>query len=188
MIKFFLRTITILGLFWLFGLANYIYRLVQEGSPEFSQNQMLPQEATVLLTGGQNRLKVVANLLKKGAVKRLLITGVNKNVVNQQVFSILKATKEQIKCCIDIGYKAKDTQGNANEARDWVLKHDFKHIRLVTSLEHMPRALHVFSDQMPDIKISPYPVGIWRSENVNIYGLLREYNKYLYSLLHSYFA
>jgi uncharacterized SAM-binding protein YcdF (DUF218 family) len=184
--KLLVKIIALFALLWTLGLGVYIYGLIQDGGG-LKDRAPHSTEAVVVLTGGNNRLQAVSKLLKENSVKRLLITGVNEKVHDNQIFKILKATKNQIKCCIDIGYQAVDTRGNAEETLIWIKKHGFKKIRLVTSLEHMPRAITEFSRAMPDVEILSYPVGVWRPDNVNLYALLREYNKYLYSLIRSLF-
>ena len=44
-------------------------------------------------------------------------------------------------CCLDIGYLAQDTIGNAEETRAWAQAWGFRRIVVVTSNYHMPRSL-----------------------------------------------
>ena len=72
---------------------------------------------------------------------------------------------------------------NALETMEWVLKNNIKSLRLVTSLEHMPRAIVEFKRFMPNVILVENPVGLWRPSNINYFNLSQEYSKYIISLL-----
>src|SRR3546814_4570320 len=61
-------------------------------------------------------------------------------------------------CCVDLGFEAADTAGNALETAGWLNAHGYKSIRLVTANYHMPRSLVEFSRRLPGITIVPPPV------------------------------
>ena len=78
------------------------------------------------------------------------------------------------------------THGNAVEAAEWARSHDYRSLVVVTANYHMPRSLHEFSAQMPDIALLPYPVaednvdlGGWWSHPHTLRILHVEYAKYL---------
>ena len=61
-------------------------------------------------------------------------------------------------CCVDIGYEAQDTPGNADETMQWAADQKFSKLIIVTSSYHMPRSLTELGRVMPDVKLVPYPV------------------------------
>ena len=62
-------------------------------------------------------------------------------------------------CCVDIGYEAQDTPGNADETMHWAADQGFSKLIIVTSSYHMPRSLTELGRVMPDVRLVPYPVG-----------------------------
>ena len=99
-------------------------------------------EGVVALTGGADRVLEAAELLARGQARRLLITGVNRATQGADLERILPMSKGLFSCCVDLGYRARDTAGNAREMRDWAKIHNIKGpLIVVTSNYHMPRAL-----------------------------------------------
>lgn len=165
-------------LIWLGGYMWYVQKL--------SQNQIdLEQrtDAIVVLTGGANRLNVAGDLLEKRIAEKLYVSGVDAKVTRAELILLLEVDQELADCCIESGKKAADTVGNAIETLEWVTKNDIKSIRVVTSLEHMPRAMVEFNRFMPGLDFIEHPVGSWRPENINYFNLSQEYSKYIISLL-----
>lgn len=147
-------------------------------------------EGVVALTGGSDRVLEAAELLARGQARRLLITGVNPATRDADLARILPMSKELFACCVDLGYRAHDTAGNALETRDWVKAHAIKGpLIVVTSNYHMPRALAELSVVLPGMTLYPYSVV---SEHVNVADLAdrrvltllgREYLKYLRAIV-----
>lgn len=165
-------------LVWLGGYMWYVQKL--------SQNQIdLEQktDAIVVLTGGTNRLSVAGDLLKTKVAEKLYVSGVDEKVTRTELIVLLGVDQELADCCIESGKRAADTVGNAIETLEWVIKNDIQSIRVVTSLEHMPRAMLEFNRFMPGIEFIEHPVGAWRPENINYFNLSQEYSKYIISLL-----
>jgi len=167
-----------LALIWLGGYFWYINQLFHKRFDEFEKT-----DAIVVLTGGQNRLNVAANLLENELASKLYISGVDEKVTRAKLLELLGSSKELGECCIESGNQAVDTVGNAIETLEWVEENNFESLRVVTSLEHMPRAMVEFKRFMPGIKFVEHPVGRWRPENINYFNLSQEYSKYIISLL-----
>lgn len=144
---------------------------------------MQKTDAIVVLTGGQNRLEVAVNLLRENFGKKLYISGVDEAVTRAELINLLDISEEIANCCIESGNQAANTVGNAIETMAWINKNDIKTVRIVTSLEHMPRAMVEFKRFMPQITLIEHPVGMWRPENINYFKLSQEYSKYIISLL-----
>lgn len=150
-----------------------------------------PAEGVVALTGGSDRVDEAGELLARGLARRLLITGVNRATPGSMIARRLPISRDLYDCCVDLGYQALDTAGNAIETRDWAREHDItRSLIVVTSNYHMPRALAELSAAMPDVKLIPFPVV---SEHVNVDDwaidgrvmrlIASEYVKYLGALL-----
>ena len=140
-------------------------------------------DAIVVLTGGQNRLNVAIKLLEDGLAEKLYISGVDEKVTRAELLNLLGSKKELEECCIESGNQAEDTVGNAIETLKWLENNNIKTLRVVTSLEHMPRAMVEFKRFIPKIRFIEHPVGSWRPENINYFSLSQEYSKYIISLL-----
>ena len=163
------------------GFWDFAQRVRQEPGPP-------PQaEAIVALTGGSiERLATGVRLLKEHKGERLLISGVNRIVTDQELFDVLHIEPELAQCCVDLGRSATDTLGNAAEAAAWAREHRYRRLILVTDDYHMPRSQAELSLAMPGVEIHPYPVRtrwtdpkLWRSDIAAASRLGSEYIKYL---------
>jgi uncharacterized SAM-binding protein YcdF (DUF218 family) len=114
-------------------------------------------DGIVALTGGGERLDVAVALFEQGNGKRLLISGVNTQTTKRELKK-LSHGKQRFDCCVDLGYAAENTFGNAKEAAAWARFHRYKSILLVTARYHMPRSAAEFRDVMPDVTVIAYPV------------------------------
>ncbi len=143
-------------------------------------------DGIVVLTGGDERITTGLELMADGRGRRLLISGVNRANRNPQELS-RRIGEALPACCIDLGYQAMNTIGNADEARHWAMRWGFRSIMVVTSDFHMARSLVEFSRAMPDIKLIAHPVPSrfgrqpWWSSRALAQTLAREYMKLLAS-------
>ncbi len=71
-------------------------------------------DGIVVLTGGDNRIEAGAKLMSEGRAKRMLISGVNRKVTREEMQRLLGVDKGIFNCCVDLGYEALDTVGNAH--------------------------------------------------------------------------
>ncbi len=146
-----------------------------------------PADAIVALTGGSMaRLSTGVQLLEQHKGERLLISGVNRVVTDNELYHALNVDAELGACCIDIGRSADDTLGNAAETAAWARQHGFTRIILVTDDYHMPRSHAELSVALPEAEIHPYPVrtrftdpNLWRTDLGAAGRLGAEYVKYL---------
>jgi uncharacterized SAM-binding protein YcdF (DUF218 family) len=144
-------------------------------------------EAIVALTGGSlERLSTGVRLLEQHKGERLLISGVNRIVTDEELFQALNVDPELGRCCVDLGRAAEDTLGNASETAAWAREHRYRRLILVTDDYHMPRSYAELSLAMPEAEIHPYPVrtrwtdpALWRSDLGAAGRLGAEYVKYL---------
>lgn len=143
-------------------------------------------DGIVVLTGGEHRLVEAARLLSEGRGKRLLISGANRLASREDLHRKSGLAPALFECCVDIGYDALTTSGNALEAKAWASGQRFTRLILVTSSYHMPRSLIELQRAMPDVVLIPFPVvsGNFRTEQWWLHGattrlLFSEYVKFL---------
>jgi uncharacterized SAM-binding protein YcdF (DUF218 family) len=144
-------------------------------------------DGIVVLTGGSARIDSGLQLLVEGRGSRLLITGVNPTVTGKTLADTYGAAfGVALACCVDLDHDARDTIGNALEARRWAERQRFASLLVVTSDYHMQRSMAELAVAMPDVELLPVPISNpdlhladwWRDPA--IFGLLaREYGKYL---------
>jgi uncharacterized SAM-binding protein YcdF (DUF218 family) len=115
-------------------------------------------DAIVVLTGGFQRIDQAVDLLKGGAGKRLLISGVHPSTTGGQIRRNTQSSADLFKCCVDIGHDAIDTIGNANETANWIRDNGYRSILVVTNNYHMPRSLLELRRANPGIEFIAYPV------------------------------
>jgi len=116
-------------------------------------------DGMIVLTGGADRIPDAIELFSKGHASRMLITGVNPGITRAEIGRLYPKYRELIECCVDLGYEALNTSGNAREARRWTEQNAIRQtLIVVTSNYHMPRALAELHDGLPDLELTPYPV------------------------------
>lgn len=115
-------------------------------------------DAIVVLTGGYQRIEQAVSLLTDGAGDRLLISGVHPTTTPSQIRRMTQSSKDLFSCCVDIGYDALDTIGNANETVRWIHDKGFHSVLVVTNNYHMPRSLLELRRLDPATDFIPYPV------------------------------
>ena len=163
-----------------FAFAQHVDRIT---SPKTLPNA----DGIVVWTGkGGGRLQAGAELLQSKKGERLLISGVHKDNGALEISDVMGLPANLAECCLDLGYAAKDTIGNARETASWANALDYDHIILVTSAYHMPRAKVEIASAAGRIHITPFPVE--RTDSRNWYKsagrtkrLMQEYLKLLLS-------
>lgn len=143
-------------------------------------------DGIVVLTGGDNRIEAGAKLMSEGRAKRMLISGVNRKVSREEMQRLLGIDKQTFNCCVDLGYEALDTVGNADETRTWANSNGYTRLIIVTSRYHMPRSLAELALVMPGVTLLPYavtprrfPETAWWLHPATTRVLLSEYLKFL---------
>jgi uncharacterized SAM-binding protein YcdF (DUF218 family) len=169
---------------WGVGLLAFAAR-VAESTPAA---QPAKAEGIVVLTGASSqRIEAGMRLLRRGAAGRLLISGVNRDATRTDIRKVARAVAAPVyDCCVDLGFEAVDTQGNARETAAWAKARDYDVLIVVTADYHMPRALLELHGTMPYKTLEPYPVatneldarGWWRTYPA-FRRMALEYSKYL---------
>jgi len=183
-----LRLFTFIGLF-LVLMAVLGFVTFANGIPRSELPVTGSADGIVVLTGGASRIVDAAELLASGRGKRLLISGVNPATTPGELTRI-NPDFERLLAFIDLGHDATNTIGNAVETGRWVREQKFRSLIVVTSGWHMPRALIEIENELPDVRLTPYPVvsermreDPWWSDASTVRLLLIEYVKYVASFV-----
>jgi uncharacterized SAM-binding protein YcdF (DUF218 family) len=115
-------------------------------------------DGIVVLTGGSQRLADALTLLAEGRGKRLLISGVHQRTGRDEIARNASHLRAMLACCVDLGKSARNTIGNAIEARRWARENGFSSLLVVTSNYHMPRTLGEFAHVLSGVSVQGYPV------------------------------
>lgn len=170
-------------LLWCAGLAAFGQR-VAKSTPAADPPAA---DGIVALTGASSmRIEAATRLLELGKGKRLLISGVNREVRPQELREVTRSAGRAFDCCVDMGFYAENTQGNARETASWARHHDFRSLIVVTGDYHIPRGVLELQAAMPGVTLYPYPVATdtvnakawWRSSG-DARRMIVEYCKYL---------
>jgi uncharacterized SAM-binding protein YcdF (DUF218 family) len=173
----------ILVMIWFVGLLAFTSR-VDQSTPA---QEPPVSDGVVVLTGASNvRLEQATKLLEAGKGKRLLISGVNREASRDDVLGVTKAVRPIYDCCVDLGYAAADTIGNASESAEWAKAKDYHSLIVVTADYHMPRSMLELHAAMPGVTLHPYPVVTeslnahrWWKGGTSARRMIVEYCKYL---------
>ena len=127
----------VLALIWFSGLLAFADR-VQNSTPARAP---ATAQGIVALTGASNeRLATAMGLLEDGYGRRVLVSGVNPITSRADVRRVSRAVRRLYDCCVDLGFTAADTVGNARETVDWAGAMRYRQLIIVTADYHMPRA------------------------------------------------
>ncbi|VVT29843.1 YdcF family protein [Rhizobium sp. EC-SD404] len=150
--------------------------------------QIETTDAIVVLTGGSQRIDHGVSLFNEGVGKRMLISGVNPRTSGATLKSMTAGSDELFDCCVDIGYDAIDTIGNANETARWIAAHGFSRVLIVTSNYHVPRSLLELRRADPVTAFDVYPVTLadlrgedWLLKPEVMRVMIGEYAKYAWA-------
>jgi uncharacterized SAM-binding protein YcdF (DUF218 family) len=162
------RIVASLLLIYVFGYALFVVLLPEQGAETRT-------DAIVVLTGGAGRLERGIDLLERGRAQRMLVSGVERTVRPVELAARTRTDGKLFECCIDLGREAVDTRSNALETADWIERHKFKSVRLVTSDWHMPRAHFELGRTSEELTIVTDAI----QSNPGFRMLFLEYNKYI---------
>ena len=128
------------------------------------------QRGIVVATGLDGRVAAGFRLMAEGHGERLLISGVGEGVRKADIRRIVQNSDgvtsgdwvgeldQLLECCVDLGFEARDTIGNAVEAKKWAETYQTKALVVVTSDFHMPRLMIAFENEFPEKNLIPHPV------------------------------
>ncbi len=144
-----IAALLIVVMVWFVGLLAFTSRVDQSTPPAEP-----PVSDGVVGADRQPRTcgwRQATKLLEAGKGKRLLISGVNREASRDDVLGVTKAVRPIYDCCVDLGYAAADTIGNASESAEWAKAKDYHSLIVVTADYHMPRSMLELHAAMPDV-------------------------------------
>lgn len=171
-------------LIWAAGLFAFAARVERSTPSPFPE----PADGIVALTGANSneRLAAAVELLAENRGKRVLVSGVNREASREDIRTVSKAVRRLYDCCVDLGFTAADTVGNAREAAEWAKAMRYRSLIVVTADYHMPRAMLEQRAMMPDMQLTPYAVPTnsldarrWWRRPRSARLMVVEYSKYL---------
>lgn len=137
-------------------------------------------DAIVVATGGQGRIDRGLVVLRAGAARQLLVTGVDPHVKAGEFAAEYGVEPRLMECCVTLGKAAEDTKGNAAETAQWMAQRKFTSLRLVTADWHMRRtAVELAAALPPDVRVVEDAVA--RKPSLRV--LLLEYHKLIASFV-----
>ena len=172
----------VLAAIFLYGFMDYVGK-VKGHRAGAGYDGKAKYGAIVVLTGGRGRALTGLELLRGGAAKVLIISGVDEDADIDSIFPSGVSKKER--SLIALEKSSKSTYENALEVRELFLKKGLDSMLLITSEYHMQRAMLVFERVMPrSVDIKEYPVESpvfnaerwWEGNGVMLVGL--EFVKY----------
>jgi len=176
----------VLALIWFAGLLAYANR-VQHQTPARAP---VPAQGIVALTGaGSNeRLAAAMGLLEDDYGRRVLVSGVNRMASREDIRNVSRAVRRLYDCCVDLGFTAADTVGNARETAAWARAMRYNRLIIVTADYHMPRAMLELNAVLRDTGITAQTYAVptpalkdrhwWRNPRA-VRLMVIEYCKYL---------
>lgn len=138
----FRRAAAFLLLIWLFG---FLWFAVTLPRPAGAQRT----DAVIVLTGGPGRIPRAVTVLRQGLAPRLLVSGVDPEVLPREFMREYDVPDALMRCCITLGYRAFDTRSNAVEAANWLRARRARTVRVVTTDWHMRRAAFELGRELP---------------------------------------
>ena len=179
----FLALVGIVALIWLVGLFAFADRVRGfTPAPEPAR-----ADGIVALTGpSAERVNAAIRLLEQDKGERVLISGVNREVRRQELRELTPGSNRLFNCCVDLGFEAETTNGNAQEIAAWARAKGYDSLIVVTSDYHMPRSLLELRSAAPGLELTPYAVSTpsldnsrwWRAAET-ARRMTLEYVKYL---------
>ena len=179
----FVTLIAVVALMWLVGLFAFAERVRGlTPAPEPAR-----ADAIVALTGpSAERVNAAIRLLEQDKGRRVLISGVNRDVRRQELRALTPGSSKLFNCCVDLGFEAENTVGNAQEIAAWARSKGYDDLIVVTSDYHMPRSLLEIRGAAPGVRLTPYAVSTpsldnsrWWRAAVTARRMTLEYMKYL---------
>jgi uncharacterized SAM-binding protein YcdF (DUF218 family) len=176
----------VLALIWTAGLFAFTTRVQQSTPAPLPQ----PADGIVALTGANSnqRISAAVNLLERDLGQRVLVSGVNREASREDIRTVSRAVRRLYDCCVDLGFTAADTVGNARETAEWAGAMRYDSLIVVTADYHMPRAMLELRAVLrePDYTLQAYPVPTralkssrWWQSPAAARLMVVEYSKYL---------
>lgn len=139
----FRRILSLAVLVWALGFLWFVVFLPKPA-------ESVKTDAVIALTGGPGRIARGLEVLDQGLAKRMLVSGVDKEVRPQEFAAEFGVSPRTMACCVTLGFTAVDTRSNASETAKWVAQNEIRSLRLVTTDWHMRRAAGELDRTLPE--------------------------------------
>lgn len=177
-------TLMLLAALWFIGFLVFVDRVIDSTPPHEPE---AAADGIAVLTGGSDmRLQAGMRLLERRKAERMLISGVDRKVKRKELMSVTDGSNRLYECCVDLGYEALTTVGNAKETAAWAKAKNYDSLIVVTSDYHMPRAILEIKGELPGVELTPYAVATpeldaknWSKSPKAVRTLMLEYTKFL---------
>jgi len=107
-------------------------------------------DAVIVPTGGEGRINRGLEALHRSWARRLLVSGVDREVKPREFAVHYEVPDAMMKCCVTLGFESVDTHSNALESARWIAAGKYRSVRLVTTDWHMRRAAGELAREMPE--------------------------------------
>lgn len=164
------RFVALIVMVWILGFAWFGLWLPRAAAAD------IRTDGVVVLTGEGGRIERGVAVLIANEARRMLISGVDRDVKRAELEALYPDARDQFECCIDLGFKAVDTRSNALETARWAERNHARSIRLVTSDWHMRRA-RLELDMVLSSEVKVVEDAVQTSPSMQ--ALVVEYHKYL---------
>lgn len=136
-------------------------------------------DVAIVLTGASGRISQGLDLLAQGKTGHVFISGVGEGVRLEDLPDITAISQDQARCCVSLGYEARDTIGNAREVAQFMAGKASMEAFVVTSSDHMPRAFAELRAQLPALQ----PVIVTVPSSQGLGREISEFGKYVAALV-----
>ena len=126
--------------------------------PVTSWEQSTRGDCALVLTGGPGRVRAGFDLLQRGDVRKLVISGVNPNVTLEEIFPQVDLYPGVQRFNVLIENHSRTTYGNVVQSVPLLERLRCQKVILVTSQLHMPRAKKLFESYSKDFEFDVHSV------------------------------
>jgi uncharacterized SAM-binding protein YcdF (DUF218 family) len=123
-----------------------------------SWSQAFRGDCALVLTGGQGRVRAGFDLLQRGDVRKLVISGVNPNVTLDEIFPQIDIYPGVQRFNVLIENHSRTTYGNVVHSLPILERLRCQRVILVTSQLHMARAKKLFEKNASSLDFEAYSV------------------------------
>ena len=99
---------------------------VRSGKPSIRDTRMTVTDVLEYLAGGMSEDEILADF---------------PYLTREDIRAVSKVARRLYDCCVDLGFTAADTVGNARETATWAKSMGYDSLIVVTADYHMPRAM-----------------------------------------------
>lgn len=149
-----LRLLVLAGGLWFAGFLLFVVWVATAKPPDPPPKV----DGIVSLTGGDDRVGAGLQLLASKAAPLMLISGAGRGTYLGDFTDDDAQAATQFAGAITLGHQAATTLGNAVELAKWARAHHMGSLLIVTADYHMPRAMLLIGQTLPDVALVAYPV------------------------------